>query len=46
MAVSAEPGNTEDTKEKLKAKLRSADLGGGSDVERGKQMLNPFQAVC
>lgn len=44
MAVSAEPGNTKDTKEKLKAKLRSADQG--VRVDRGKHMLNPFQAVC
>ena len=30
MAASAEPEDAEDAKEKLKAKLRSADQGGGS----------------
>lgn len=46
MAASAEPGNTEDAKEKLKAKWRSADQGGEVRADGVKQMLDPFQAVC
>lgn len=47
MAASAEPGDTENTKEKLKR--RSGDQltrEGEGRADGGEQMLGPFQAVC